>query len=133
MHTQQLTLNHQQPSTAIERSSEAAIASEIAAHFLQYRDDISARRALSLLRKLNSVAQLNHESFWLVCSLLSGDLSEITRSYENIGQQRFRSKQAVQQGSERAIDDITPHFPQLAQAIIELRSITAVIPHQNVA
>ncbi len=57
--------------------------------------------------------------------LLTGDLSEVTRSYAEIGQEQGKSKQAVEQERARALEGINRHFPHLAQAVIEIRHITS--------
>lgn len=127
MQTQQLTVNQQDRSHEVERSEEAAIAGEIASRLLQLREISSADRATTLISKLHALSLISPSTFWLVCTLMSGDLTEITRSYSEIGKQQGKSKQAVEQERSRALTKIQIHFPHLAKAIIELRHITSEI------
>ncbi len=131
MHTQQLTVNQQDRSHEVERSEEAAIAGEIARRLLDMRDCSGAHRATALISKLHALSIINPAAFWLVISLMTGDLSEITRSYQDIGKEQGRKKQAVQQEIERVLSALRTHFPKLAIALIELRHITAEIPDQK--
>lgn len=125
MHTQQLTVNTQDRSHEIERSEEAAIAGEIARRFLEMREATSGYRAVMLISKLHALSQIHPEALWLVMSLLTGDLNEITRSYADMGKERGKSKQGVEQERSRALEGIERHFPGLAHAVIELRHITS--------
>jgi len=125
MHTQQLTVNQQPPSTDLERSGEAAIWAEIAARLLELKQVSSAHRASAMLSKLHALSMIHPEALWLVVALLTGDLSEITKSYSEMGKEHARSKQAEEQARSRAIEAINRHFPKLAVAVIELRHITS--------
>ncbi len=127
MRTQLLTVNTQDRPHEIERSEEAAIAGEIARHFLDLREASSAYRATMLISKMHALSQVHPEALWLVMSLLTGDLTEITRSYADMGKEHARSKQAEEQSRARALNLINIHFPSLATAIIELRGITSDI------
>lgn len=134
MHTQILTPNTQERSRELERSEEAAIAGEIARRFIDLKEASSAHRASMLISKLHALGQVHPEALWLVMSLLTGDLSEITRSYADMGKERAKTKQAVEQERSRAMIAIDRHFPHLAQAVVELRHITSQVgPIQNVA
>lgn len=125
MHIQQLTANTPDRSRELERSEEAAIVGEIARRFMEMRQATSAYRASMLISKMHTLSQIHPEALWLVMSLLTGDLNEITRSYSEMGKESGKSKQAVEQSRSRALDGIQRHFPSLAHAIIELRHITS--------
>lgn len=128
MHTQVLTPNTQERTThAIERSEEAAIAGEIARRFIELREASSAHRATMLISKMHALSQVHPEALWLVMSLLTGDLSEVTRSYADMGKEHCRSKQGEEQSRARALEAINRHFPQLAKAVIDLRHITSQV------
>lgn len=127
MHTQQLTTNQLDRSHEVERSTEAAIWGEIARHLLDAKEATSAARASAMLSKLHALSLIHPEALWMVVSLLTGDLSEITRSYTEMGKEHARTKQAEEQSRARALEGIQRHFPQLAQALIELRHITSQI------
>jgi len=125
MHTQQLTANTQERPHELERSEEAAIVGEIATRFIDLREATSAHRAALLIGKLHAISRVHPEALWLVMSLLTGDLSEITKSYSDMGKEHARSKQAEEQARSRAIEAINLHFPKLALAVVELRHITS--------
>ncbi len=127
MHTQQLTVNQQDSRGDVERSEEAAIIAEIAARFLELKQVTSAHRAATLITKMHALKLCHHEALWIVMSLLTGDLTEITRSYSDMGAEHGRTKQGEEQSRARAIEAINIHFPTLAQAVIELRHITSQI------
>lgn len=135
MHTQILTANTQERSREIERSEEAAIAGEIARRFLELREASSGHRASMLIARMHALHQVHPEALWLVLSLLTGDMSEITRSYADMGREHGKSKQGVEQERSRAMEGINRHFPQLAQAVVELRHITSQVgtpPIENI-
>lgn len=133
MHTQQLTVNQQDRPHEIERSEEAAICGEIARRFLDLKETTSGYRASAFITKLHALALVHPEALWIVMSLLTGDLTEITRSYSDMGKDHGRSKQGEEQARARALEAINKHFPNLAQAVIELRHITSQVgPIQNV-
>jgi predicted component of type VI protein secretion system len=127
MHTQILTVNTQDRPHEVERSEEAAIAGEIARRFIELREASSAHRATMLISKMHALSQVHPEALWLVMSLLTGDLTEITRSYADMGKAHAKSKQAVEQERSRALEGIQRHFPGLAKAVIDLRHITSQI------
>jgi len=125
MHTQQLTVNQLDRSHDVERGEESAIVGEIATRFLELKELTSASRAATLISKLHALSLVHPEALWLVMSLLTGDLTEITKSYADMGKEHAKSKQAVEQERSRAIDGIRRHFPKLAIAVVELRHITS--------
>jgi len=125
MHTQILTVNQQDRSHEVERSEEAAIVGELARHFLDLKEATSAHRAATLISKLHALSLCHPEAIWLVLSLLTGDLTEITKSYADMGKEHARTKQGEEQARARAIEAIRRHFPKLAIAVIELRHITS--------
>lgn len=133
MHTQLLTVNQQDRPHEVERSEEAAIAGEIARRFLDLKEATSAHRAAMLISKMHALSLIHPEALWIVMALLTGDLSEITRSYEEMGRDHGKSKQAVEQERSRAMIAINRHFPDLAKALIQLRHITSQIapPHEH--
>lgn len=131
MHTQQLTVNTQDRSHEVERSEEAAIWAEIATRLLEVKEVTSAHRASTMISKLHALSVVHPEALWIVVSLLTGDLSQITKSYASIGKSSGRTKQAVQQELERVIAYLQLHFPNLAIAIIQLRHITAEVIHEE--
>ena len=111
----------------IERSEESAIAGEIACHLLEFAEATSKSKCLSLIQKLNAISLAYPPALWVVLKLLTGDMSEITRSYSNIGEQSGRTKQGVQQEEERVLIALHRHYPELGHVIIQLRGITAKI------
>jgi hypothetical protein len=131
MHTQILTVNTQERSREIDRSEEAAIWAEIARRMIEAKEVTSGHRASHMISKLHALAMIHPEALWMVLSLLTGDLSEITKSYSEMGKEHARSKQGEEQSRARALAAIQNHFPKLAQAVIELRHITSEIPDRK--
>ncbi len=134
MHTQILTVNTQDRPHEVERSEEAAIAGEIARRFIELKEATSAYRATMLISKMHALSQVHPEALWIVMSLLTGDLTEVTRSYADMGKEHGRSKQGGEQSRARALEAINRHFPNLAKAVIDLRHITSQIgpaPQEN--
>lgn len=125
MKTVPLNPNLADTSHAIERSEEAAICGEIARHLLDLRESTSAHRALAFISKLYAISSVEPAAFWLVVRIMSGDMSELTRSYSELGKQRGCSKQGAQQLDERVLRALHGHFPEIERAIVEMRGIRA--------
>lgn len=127
MRLTQLTPNHHEIAHEVERSEEAAIAGEIARRLIDLKEATSKCKTTAFIRKLNALASIEPqgEVFWVVVSMLTGDLSEITKSYKEIGLEMGKSKQGHQQRLEKVTLALERHFPELAAAIVQLRHITA--------
>lgn len=125
MHTIPLNAQTRADPRTLERGEEAAIAGEIARHLLEYSETTSKSRCVMLIQKLGTLAALDPPTLFFTLRLLSGDLSEVTRSYSDLGKESGRSKQAVQQEIERSLAKLRLYFPELEQALVSLRQITA--------
>jgi hypothetical protein len=108
-----------------ERTEETAIQSEIAARLLELQDRYSGSRATAFLTKLVCVWQAYPPALWVTLRIMSGDLSEVTRSYSDQGKTHGKSKQAEQQEMERILNVIENHYPSAAREIIKIKTITA--------
>ncbi len=111
-----------------ERDPEAAIVGEIAVRLLEIAEVAGPTRATAIVQKLSALSLVSGEGFWLTVKLLTGDLAELTKSYAELGKENGRSKQGEQQQRLRALAAMQTHFPELAQAVIELRQTRAAIP-----
>lgn len=120
-------LNPNMPDTShgIERSEEAAICGEIARHILDLAECTSQSRAISFVKKLSALHQADKDAFWFVLRILTGDMSELTKSFSELGKAHATSKQDQQQKNERAMAAIHLHFPHIERALVEMRGITA--------
>lgn len=107
------------------RTEEAAIHAEIAERMLELREIVGPLRASGFFEKMVAIWHVEPAAFWVVTRLLTGDLSQVTMSYTQIGKQDSRSKQATQQELERVIIAIRRHYPQLADAIVQIRNVSA--------
>lgn len=125
MKTVPLNPNLADTSHAIERSEEAAICGEIARHLLDLRESTSAHRASCFVAKLSALHEADQDAFWFVLRILSGDMSELTKSFSELGKAHGTSKQAQQQRVERSLRAIHLHFPHIERALVEMRGITA--------
>lgn len=103
----------------------ACLCAEIAARLVEWGGLENEHRVGMFITKLSTLRRDYEPALWIVLRLMSGDVSEVTRSYSAIGRDKMRSKQAVQQEFERSILAIEIHFPELADAIIDLRRISA--------
>lgn len=126
MHTSELNpnLRYVEPEPT-ERSEEAAIQSEIFRGFGELRRECGPSKAGKCLQKMYALYSASPASFWLVQRIMEGDLSNLTISYAELGEQTARSKQAVQQETERAIAVIERHWPKAAVVIVQQLGITA--------
>ncbi len=125
MHTVPLNAQLRVDPKTLERAEESAIAGEIARHLLEFAETTSRTRCTTLIQKLGTLAAIDPPALFFTLRLLSGDLSEITRSYSELGKETGRKKQAVQQELERSLAKIRLYFPELEQALVSLRQITA--------
>lgn len=107
------------------RTEEAAIHAEIAERIIELREIVGENRTVGFFQRMCSVWEVEPPAFWMVQRLLTGDLSQITISYTAMGKEQNKSKQAVQQEIERIIAAVRPHFPEVANAIVQMRSISA--------
>ncbi len=107
------------------RTEASAIHAEIALRMLELREVIGEKHAIGFYRKALIVWTLYPPAYWVLMHLMTGDLSEVTTSYTKMGAADARTKQAVQQEWERILNAISPHYPELAAAIVEIRSMTA--------
>ncbi len=131
-----LSPNLSQRRVVTERSQHTVLYSEICSRLLE---DMEAgedeTRAFAFIAKLYAIGTIDPEAFRMVIALTTGDLSQITYTYSQLGKARHRSKQAQQQCTERVIRALKLHFPHLANVIVEIRHITAEInpakPHEH--
>lgn len=98
---------------------------ELIQHLAELRETIGEREAALFYKKARVVWTLYPPAFFMLMHLMTGNLSEVTTSYTQIGKADCRTKQAVQQEWERILSTIKPHYPELAEALIHIRSISA--------
>ena len=111
---------------AIDQRTEAsAIQAELAVRILELRKSMGDRHVSQTLEKWRIIWTLYPPAFWVLMHLMTGDLSEITASYTDLGKLDAKTKQAVQQEWECVLKAIAPHYPLLSDAIIQLRVISA--------
>lgn len=126
MHAGQLSPNLRvEPAEPTERSEEAAIQSEIFRAFGDLRRDVGRARAGHALQKMYALYQASPTAFWLVQRVMEGDLSLFSTSYAQLGAEECKSKQAVQQETERAMAILHRHYPKAAAVIVSLFGMTA--------
>jgi hypothetical protein len=125
MRTTELNPNMADSGRERTASEESKVVGAICANIIDHSEVASKARAQMLISKLGLIAREDHFAFWLVVRVMSGDLSEITRSYSELGKMDGRSKQAFQQNMERSLAIMDRNFPQLANAIASLRCVSA--------
>lgn len=110
------------------KSKAAILASEICERIAEAEADdaMGHTKAALFIVRLGNIFNKEPRAFWIVVRLFSGDLAELTRSYSEMARTKDRkSKQAVQQEWEKALSSIVRHFPELTEAIEQLRHIRA--------
>jgi hypothetical protein len=105
-----------------DRSDRAAIMGEICERLVEWSEMRSRREVHSWLCRLATIGgdADSSEALWLYLRISSGDLSQLTASFSELGAVRHRTKQAEQQEMERAVAVIQRHFPELAAALQSL-------------
>jgi hypothetical protein len=108
--------------TGAGQSEAALIQAEIASRILEMSELISRDRVVHWLSSLCTLAadRESREAFWLYLRIATGDLGELTRSYESKGESRCCTKQGEQQEHERAMAVIRKHLPAVGEAIRQL-------------
>lgn len=117
------------------RDPEACIVAEIAVRLAELKEVTnSPQRPIELLRRLVGVADADRSSgrtshrlekapgFWLLVTLLSGDLDLITKPYREIGAETGHSKQNAAQNRKHALERMAQRYPAVAEAIRELHA-----------
>lgn len=102
-----------------ERSERAAIVGEICERLIEWRDMDGRERVHSWLSRLSTLGG-DHDSkdaLWLYLRLATGDLSQLTMSFSELGLKHHDTKQAEQQEHEKAVAVIARHFPELAKEL----------------
>lgn len=108
--------------TQTPRSQESVLMSEIAERLIEWSECRSRKRAHHWLSRIATLAndEDSVDALWIYLRLATGDLSQLTASYSEIGEARHRTKQAEQQEHARALRVVSRHFPELRSAIDEL-------------
>lgn len=101
------------------RSESVAILGEISERLLEWAEHDGRHRVSSWLMRVSTLASDpdSVDAVWLYLRLSTGDLSQLTASFSELGEARHRSKQAQAQEHTRALKAIARHFPELAEAI----------------
>lgn len=125
MKTVPLTPNMDFAQPELTRSDEAVIVGEICERLIEWSDDKGRRRVYSWLSRVATLAgdPESTEALWLFLRIHTGDLSEITASFSELGAIHHRSKQAQQQETERAMRVIIRHFPEVAKQLESLKHL----------
>ena len=105
-----------------ERSERAGIVGEICERLQEWSELDSRSRVHSWLCRLATLGgdAESTEALWMYLRISTGDLSQVSASFSELGATHHRSKQAEQQETERALRVIQRHFPELAHELQEL-------------
>lgn len=111
--------NAASPWSQDKRDESAAIMGEIAQRLIEWSEIDGRHRVSSWLMRVSTLASDpdSVDAVWLYLRLSTGDLSQLTASFSELGEARHRSKQAQAQEHGRALKAIARHFPELAEAI----------------
>lgn len=109
----------------VQRSKRAELMGEICERLIEWAE-LENRETVH--RWLTRIATLggdpeSQDAIWLYLRIGTGDLSQLTASFTELGSQRKKTKQAQQQEDERARLVIARHFPELHRALADLAKI----------
>lgn len=107
------------------RTEAASLCAEIAERILELRQVLGAHKAYGFFNKLRIIMERDPAAYWICVRLFCGDLSDISMSYSELGKERARTKQAAQQEIEKVILVIRGVYPEVAEAIIQLKRVSA--------
>ena len=125
MNTVALSGNLQIPPPPVT-SDQARLVAEVAERLIEWSDMACRERVLRWVQRVAGLGRDCPPAMWIYLRLQTGDMSELTRSYRELGIDRCESKQAVQQELERVMAVLTAHYPEMADAVQELRRISFV-------
>jgi len=108
--------------TSPERTPRSALVAEIAERLCEWRDMDGPRKVHSWLSRLATIGgdPESSEALWLYLRISTGDMSQLSASFTELGAQHHRTKQAEQQETERALRVIQRHFPEVARELKQL-------------
>ena len=101
------------------RSESIAILGEVSERLIEWAEHEGRHRVSSWLMRVSTLASdpESVDAVWLYLRLSTGDLSQLTASFSELGEARHRTKQAQAQEHSRALKVIARHFPELREAI----------------
>jgi hypothetical protein len=111
-----------------QTTEEHAIICEICERLVEWSEITTREHVRSWLSRIATMAGDSEcpNAVWLYLRLSTGDLSQLTASFAELGSARHMSKQAEQQESERAMRVIVRQLPHLADAMRELQRAVAI-------
>lgn len=106
------------------RPEEAAIVAEICARLIEWRSlHLIESAPFNWIQRISSLALDHPDAFWLYISLQSGDLSALTKTYQEQAQERCLDRQSLHERHQSAVHTMSLHFPELQHVIKDLHSI----------
>lgn len=115
-------ISHGTWETPTDRSERATLVGEISERLIEWRQIDGPKRVHSWLSRLATLGgdAESKDALWLYLRMSTGDLSQLTASFTELGAQSHCTKQAKQQEHERALRVIARHFPELARELQQL-------------
>jgi len=109
----------------VQRSKRAELMGEICERLIEWAE-LESRETVH--RWITRIATLSgdpesREAVWLYLRIGTGDLSQLTASFSELGAQHTMTKQAQQQEDERARRVIGRHFPEVHRALADLAKV----------
>ena len=115
---------HQPQPPSIAPTEQTAIVSEISARINEWHTTNSAGiDALDWWLRVALLAQDNPDAFWLYHALQCGDLSALTKTYQEQAKERHTDRQNIHYRHTQALKAMSTHFPELKHTITHLESI----------
>ena len=104
-----------------QHTEHACIVAEICSRLIEWRSlHVSESPPTKWLLRISLLAQDNPDALWLYLALQSGDLSALTKTYQEQANEKHLARQDIHQRHTRALKAMTLHFPELKDTITDL-------------
>ena len=104
-------------------ATDSALAAEITTRLIEWRSQpgtLTESKPFKWLMRLAALGRDNPDALWLYLHLQTGDLDALTITYDAQASQRSLDRQAIHQKHQRAMQDMSLHFPELGAVIREM-------------
>ncbi len=106
------------------RPEEAAIVAEICARLIEWRSlHLIESPPFNWIQRIASLGLDHPDALWLYLHLQSGDLSALTKTYQEQATEKGLDRQSLHERHQSALHIMALHFPELQQVISSLHHI----------
>ena len=107
----------------VTRPPEVAIAAEISARLMEWHNTHSATSPYLWLQRLALLASDSPDALWIYLAIQSGDLSALTKTYQEQATELGLDRQSIHERHQAALLTMSLHFPELQSVIKQLNNI----------